>query len=52
MRHMGFGEKWINLINTCISTVKLSVLINRSPFIEFLMGHGIRQGDLFLYFFF
>jgi hypothetical protein len=23
MRHMGFGGKWINLINTCISTAKL-----------------------------
>jgi hypothetical protein len=45
MRHMGFGEKWINWINTCISTAKLSVLINGSPSKEFLMGRGIRQGD-------
>jgi len=45
MRHMSFGEKWINWINTCISTAKLSVLINGSPSKEFLMGRGIRQGD-------
>jgi hypothetical protein len=52
MRHMGFGEKWINLIKICISTAKLSVLINGSPSKEFLMGRGIRQGDplsLFLF---
>jgi hypothetical protein len=45
MRHMGFGEKWINLIKICISTAKLSVLINGSPSKKFLMGRGIRQGD-------
>jgi len=52
MRYMNFGEKWINLINTCISTVKLSVLINGSHSKEFLMGRGICQGDPFFHFFF
>ena len=41
----GFGGKWINLINTCISTAKLSVLINESPSKEFFIGRGIRQGN-------
>lgn len=45
MRYMSFGEKWINLINTCISTAKLSMLINGSPSKEFLMGRGIRHCD-------
>ena len=52
MRHMSVGEKWINLINTCISTAKLSVLINGSHSKEFLIGREIRQGDplsLFLF---
>ena len=42
IRYMGFDEKWINLINTCMSIVKLSVLINGSPSKEFLVGRGIR----------
>ena len=41
IRYMGFDEKWINLINTCMSIAKLSVLINGSPSKEFLMGRGI-----------
>jgi hypothetical protein len=45
MRYMGFGEKLINLINTCMSTIKLLVLINGSPSKEFLIGRGIRQGS-------
>jgi hypothetical protein len=52
MRYMGFGEKWINLINTCMSTIKLLVLINGSPSKEFLIGRGIRQGNPFLHSFF
>lgn len=42
MRHMGLVK---NVINTCISTEKLLVLINESPSKEFFMGHGICQGD-------
>ena len=45
MRYMGFGEKLINLINTCMSTIKLLVLINGSPSKEFLIGRGIHQGS-------
>ena len=45
MRYKGFGEKLINLINTCMSTIKLLVLINGSPSKEFLIGRGIRQGS-------
>ena len=45
MRYMSFGEKLINLINTCMSTTKLLVLINESPSKEFLIGRGIRQGS-------
>ena len=52
MRHMSVGEKWINLINTCISTVKLSVLINGSHSKEFLIGRRFVKVTPFFCFFF
>ena len=52
IRYMGFDEKWINLIKTCMYIAKLLVLINGSPSKEFLMSRGIRQGDPLSLFFF
>ncbi|RVW38193.1 LINE-1 reverse transcriptase-like [Vitis vinifera] len=46
LRKMGFGEKLINRIEWCISTVKFFVLINGSPSDFFQSSRGLRQGDL------
>ncbi|WMV55675.1 hypothetical protein MTR67_049060 [Solanum verrucosum] len=45
LRDMGFGNKWINWINFCISTVKFSLIINGSPEGFFQSQRGLRQGD-------
>ena len=45
LRKMGFGEKLINWIEWCISTVKFFVLINGSPSDFFQSSRGLRQGD-------
>src|SRR5688572_5489845 len=45
MGKMGFGEKWIKWIMTCVSSVSLSILLNGSPLKPVKMGKGLRQGD-------
>ncbi|GLT99814.1 hypothetical protein SLE2022_172280 [Rubroshorea leprosula] len=42
---LGFGEKWRGWIRECLSTARVSVLVNGSPTKEFEMGKGLRQGD-------
>lgn len=42
---IGFGKKWLNWVKFCISTVRLSVLINGNPAGFFQTHRGIRQGD-------
>ncbi|GKU90863.1 hypothetical protein SLEP1_g4808 [Rubroshorea leprosula] len=52
MRAMGFPERWINRVMTCVRTVEYSVLINGCPTKKFTPSRGIRQGDplsLFLF---
>ncbi|XP_024990648.1 uncharacterized protein LOC112524938 [Cynara cardunculus var. scolymus] len=52
MKQMGFGEKWINWIRVCLKSASTSILINGTPFDEFHMQRGLRQGDpltLFLF---
>ncbi|GKV22985.1 hypothetical protein SLEP1_g32779 [Rubroshorea leprosula] len=45
MRAMGFPERWINRVMTCVRTVEYSVLINGCPTKKFTPSRGIRQGD-------
>ncbi|KAJ7009510.1 hypothetical protein NC653_000258 [Populus alba x Populus x berolinensis] len=45
MGYMRFGRKWRNMIYECLSSSKLSVLINGSPSKEFYVWRGLRQGD-------
>ncbi|GLT38106.1 hypothetical protein SLA2020_123730 [Shorea laevis] len=46
MASFGFGAKWKEWIMECLSTVRVSVLVNGSPTKEFAMEKGLRQGDL------
>ena len=41
----GFSYQWINLILQCISTTKVSILINGIPKGFFKSSRGLRQGD-------
>ncbi|GLT47499.1 hypothetical protein SLA2020_211940 [Shorea laevis] len=45
MESFGFGTKWRGWIMECLSTARISVLVNGSPTREFEVGKGLRQGD-------
>ena len=42
---MQVSDKWIHLIDQCISTPTFSILMNGSPAGFFNSNHGLRQGD-------
>ncbi|XP_071709435.1 uncharacterized protein [Rutidosis leptorrhynchoides] len=45
LHKMGFGSKFISWVETCISKIHFSVLLNGSPSREGIMKRGLRQGD-------
>lgn len=42
---MRFSTTWRNWVRECISSAKVSMLVNGSPTEEFCVGRGLRQGD-------
>ena len=49
---MGFCEKWISWIKTCLESLFVSVLINGIPTKEFIPQKGLRQGEPLVLFLF
>jgi hypothetical protein len=45
MRWLGFDDKWVNLVMTCIRTMTYSVVVNGNPVGNIQPSRGIRQGD-------
>ncbi|GKU93253.1 hypothetical protein SLEP1_g6860 [Rubroshorea leprosula] len=45
MNRMGFGVKWRKWMWECLSTARISILINGSPTTEFPVSNGLCQGD-------
>ncbi|XP_030928535.1 uncharacterized protein LOC115954743 [Quercus lobata] len=45
MMKMGFNERWVGLIMTCVKTVTYSVLVNGEPKGLITLSRGLRQGD-------
>ncbi|KAK3211126.1 hypothetical protein Dsin_015832 [Dipteronia sinensis] len=52
MEIMGFGEKWRRWMWNCISSPKLSVLVNGIPTKQFVIERSLRQGDPLSHFLF
>jgi len=45
LRKKGFAHQWITWVMECIRSVSFSVLINGSPYENFQLSRGLRQGD-------
>jgi hypothetical protein len=52
MSRIGFANRWVQLLMTCVRTVKYFVLINGRPFGKIFPSRGLRQGDLLSPYFF
>ncbi|XP_026458886.1 uncharacterized protein LOC113359477 [Papaver somniferum] len=42
---LGFCDKWCQLVNQCISTTTIPILLNGSPIQAMIPTRGLRQGD-------
>ena len=45
MQKLGFPEKWIERVMTCVTTTSFFILLNGKPYGNVLPSRGIRQGD-------
>ncbi|KAG9444848.1 hypothetical protein H6P81_016188 [Aristolochia fimbriata] len=45
MRQIGFGERWIGWIRSCVENASFSLLVNGGVFGHFGSSRGLRQGD-------
>ena len=45
MEKLGFADRWISLISSCIQSVSFYVLVNGEPHSHFSPNRGLRQGD-------
>lgn len=45
MRRLGFDERWIHLVMSCVRSVQYSVVVNGNPVGNIHPTRGIRQGD-------
>ena len=45
MEHLGFPNKLVSLISSCMSTVSYSVLLNGQPVGNIKPTRGLKQGD-------
>ena len=44
MQKLGFPEKWIERVITCVTTTSFSILLNGKPYGNVTSSRGIRQG--------
>ena len=45
LKEMGFANKWRLWLKACITTARISILVNGVPCKPFKMKRGLRQGD-------
>ena len=45
MRQLGFHERWISLVMSCVTTVSFQVKVNGELLPVFSPSRGFRQGD-------
>jgi hypothetical protein len=45
LHKIGFANRWVQLLMSCVRTVSYSVLINGRPFGNITHSRGLRQGD-------
>jgi len=45
LRRMGFDNRWVGWMRTCVRSNSISILVNGSPTEEFVAEKGLRQGD-------